>query len=102
MTPAEKLAAKHNAEVAAKAGHNSDPSGRVREFVDRLVNLEGEKRGVSEDIKELKAEAKGVGLDPKALATLAKHRMEDDDKRAKRLALEETVDRYKHALGILD
>lgn len=98
---AAKIAAKHN-ETLPKAGHNSDPSGSIKSYVDRLQKLEEEKAVVGEDIKELKSEMKEHHINPAAVARIVKEQMEDAEKRAKRLALAEQVDQYKHALGLLD
>lgn len=104
---ASKIAAKHNAAVAKTGavpapGHNSDPDGAIKGYVDRLRNLEEEKQTISEDIKELKTEMKDNGVDAKAVSVVVKHLLEDSEKRAKRLALAEKVDQYKHALSLLD
>lgn len=93
---AEAIAAKHNAGI----GHNSSPD--VKEYVKRLVALETEKKTLAEDIRELKAEAKDKGLVPRVLAATAKQAMEDAEARTKRITFEETLDTYKHALGLLD
>lgn len=99
MTPAEQIAAKHNAGVA-KPGHNSAPD--VAAYADRLETLEEEKKVAAENIRELKAEAKAAGVDPRVLAAAVKARMESPDAKEKRVAFEEKLDRYKLALGLLD
>lgn len=52
-------------------GHNGDPSleldKAVKTLSERILNLEEEKRGISEDIKELYVEAKSSGVNVKAL-----------------------------------
>ena len=40
---------------------------RLKSFIERLENLEDEKRAVQEQIKEVFAEAKGEGFDVKVL-----------------------------------
>lgn len=99
MTPAEQIAAKHNSGLA-KPGHNSVPG--LSDYVDRLVTLEEEKAATAELIRELKAEAKEHGILPRAMALIAKQRMETDAARTKREAFESKVDTYKLALGLLD
>lgn len=86
MTPAEQIAAKHNAGI----GHNS--SGSLKSYADRLESLENDK----------KKEAKDNGINPKALAAVVKQRMEDEETRERRVALAEVLDTYKAALGLLD
>lgn len=96
MTPAEQIAAKHNAGI----GHNS--SGSLKSYADRLESLENDKKALAEDVRELKKEAKDNGINPKALAAVVKQRMEDEETRERRVALAEVMDTYRIALGILD
>ena len=101
---AEKFAASHNAGVKAQAatpgvGHNNPPANeKLKSFVDRLENLEQEKKSFADDIRDVYAEAKSNGLDTKALRTIIKMRKQDADKRAEQQAI---VDTYAHALGML-
>lgn len=111
MTPrpdAAKFAEKHNAAVKAKPddvlgdtpakpGHNSQ--ARLRSFVERVENLEAEKKGIADDIRDVYAEAKGNGYDVKALRAIVKLRKQDKDDLAEHEAI---VDTYKAALGMLD
>ena len=54
---------------------------RLRSFVERLENLEEEKRAVQEQLKEVFAEAKGEGFDVKILREIIKLRKQDQDER---------------------
>lgn len=83
-------------------GHNSDPTGRLKEFTDRLEALETDKKAIADDIKDVKTEAKAAGLDVRAASVVVKQRMENEKKRQARVALEEQVDQYKHVLKMLD
>ena len=69
----------------------------LRQFVERLEQLEAEKRDLAEQIKEAMAEAKGRGYDTKALRKiLALRKRKPDD-----VAEEEAVlEAYKAALGM--
>ena len=71
---------------------------RLRSFIERIERLEEEKRALSEDIKEVYAEAKGNGFDAKIMRQLIRiRRMDKDD-----LDEQETLlDVYKRALGML-
>ena len=71
---------------------------RLRSFIERIERLEGEKRTLAEDIKEVFAEAKGNGFDTKIIRQIIKiRRMDEDD-----LDEQETLlDIYKRALGML-
>lgn len=59
--------------------------GHLRAFVERIERLEEEKRTISEDIKEVYAEAKGTGFDVKilrkivALRRLDRHERNEQD-----------------------
>lgn len=71
---------------------------QLRAFVERIERLEEEKKGISDDIKDVYAEAKGNGYDTKALRTVVRLRKQDKDERAEQEAILET---YLHALGMI-
>lgn len=105
MSPgAQKLADEMRTKVSVSkdVGHNTDASGDVKSYADRLVRLLEEADTVREDIRELKAEAKDKGIDPKALAIVAKRRSESAEARHKREALEDKIDEYSRVFGFLD
>ena len=59
-------------DVFAGPGHNSqDPL--LKGFVERIERLEEEKKALSDDIRDVFAEAKGNGFDVKALRQVIKH-----------------------------
>ncbi len=58
----------------------SATESQLRSYVDRMENLAGEAKAVSDDKKELSAEIKGQGYCPKTIATLVKRRLADKDK----------------------
>ena len=70
----------------------------LRQFIERYEQLEAEKKDVAEQQKELMAEAKGRGYDPKVMKrVVALRKRKPDD-----VAEEEAVlDMYKQALGML-
>lgn len=70
----------------------------IKEYVDRIENLEDEKKALADDIKEVYAEAKGKDIDVKALKRVIALRKQD---RNEREALQETVEQYMDALGML-
>ena len=47
---------------------------RLKSFIERIERLEEEKRALSGDIKEVYAEAKGTGFEPKIMRQLIKIR----------------------------
>lgn len=71
---------------------------RLLSIVERIENLEEERRGIGKDIKDIYAEAKSAGYDVKVLRAMIRERAEDAAKRAERLAL---MDVYRAALGML-
>lgn len=72
--------------------------GRLKSFIDRLERLEEDRKAVLSDVKEVFAELKGEGFDPKIVRAVLKLRGEDKVKRQEREAL---VDLYMSALGEL-
>lgn len=79
----------------------NDHNGQLKSYIDRLENLEEQKRATAEDTRELLKEAKSNGFDPKALRAVLKLRMEDAEKREKRAGHEMTLQTYMAALGML-
>lgn len=70
---------------------------RLRLLIERIERLEAEKKGISDDIKDVYAEAKAVGYDPKVMRVVVRLRkMRPDDRRE----MEAIVDTYKNALGL--
>ena len=71
----------------------------LRAFVERIERLEEEKKTISDDIRDVYAEAKGNGFDVKALRTIVRLRKQDADERREHETILET---YMHALGMLN
>ena len=70
---------------------------RLRLLIERIERLEEEKKGISDDIKDVYLEAKATGYDPKAMRTVVRIRkMKPDDRKEQEAILEV----YKNALGI--
>jgi len=70
-------------------------NNQLKAFVERIERLEGEKAAIADDIKEVYAEAKGTGFDPKiikkVIAILKRSRDEVDEEQA-------LIDTYMSAL----
>lgn len=86
----------------ATIGHNSAIDSatrdRLRSFVERVERLEEERRDIAEQIRDVKAEAKGEGFDLRTLNEVLKlRRMKPHD----RIERQELLDIYMHALGML-
>jgi uncharacterized protein (UPF0335 family) len=71
---------------------------RLKSFIERIERLEEEKRALSEDIKEVFAEAKGDGFDTKIMRQILKIRKMDQDELDEQEAM---LDVYLRALGML-
>ena len=70
---------------------------RLRLLIERIERLEEEKKGVSDDIKDVYAEAKAVGYDPKIMRQIVRLRKMDADARSEQQIV---LDTYKAALGM--
>ena len=70
----------------------------LKAFVERVERLEEEKKALSDDIRDVYAEAKGNGFDIKTLRVVVRMRKEDADERKEHEAILET---YLHALGMI-
>src|SRR5271166_4335394 len=71
---------------------------QLKSFIERIERLEDEKRALGEDIKEVYAEAKGTGFEPKIMRQLIKIRKMDKDEHDEQESL---LDLYKRAIGML-
>jgi len=70
---------------------------RLRQFIERVERLEQERQALGADIREVYAEAKAVGFDPKIMRQLVRLRKLDQVEYQEQEAL---LDTYKHALGM--
>src|SRR5258708_10187281 len=71
---------------------------QLKSLIERIERLEEEKRALGEDIKEVFAEAKGSGFDPKIMRQIIKIRRMDKDDLDEQEAL---LDVYMRPLGML-
>lgn len=67
-------------------------------FCQRIEKLEEERAAIGSDIRDVFAEAKGVGYDTKTLKKCVALRAMDPADRAEQEAL---MDVYRHALGLI-
>lgn len=81
----------------AGIGDNLVGAGRLRTFLERLENLEDRKEEIALDVKEVYAELKGEGFDPRIMRKIVSLRKQDKAKRDEMRALMEL---YNHALGL--
>lgn len=73
-------------------------NNQIKALVERIEKLEEEKAALAEDIKEVYAEAKGNGFDPKIIKKVIALRKQDAQKLKEEQALLAT---YMDALGML-
>ena len=80
-------------------GHNSGnvAADQLRLFVERVENLEEEKKGIADDIRDVYSEAKSQGFDTKTMRAIVRLRKMEKAARQEQDALLET---YRAALGI--
>ncbi|MDD4617264.1 MAG: DUF2312 domain-containing protein [Alphaproteobacteria bacterium] len=70
---------------------------RLRSFIQRIEKLEEDKAAVGEDLKEVYAEAKGVGFDTKIIRQIIRLRKVEIEKRREN---DELMELYKAAIGM--
>jgi uncharacterized protein (UPF0335 family) len=76
---------------------NDIAAERLKSFIERIERLSEEKYSIQEDIKEVYAEAKGTGFEPKIIRKIVKIRKMDKDKRDEE---DHLLDLYRKAIGI--
>ena len=72
---------------------------QLRAFIERIERLEEEKANLLADIREVYAEAKGMGFDPKIMRKVVSLRKMDVEKRQEEGFV---LDTYLNALGMLE
>jgi len=72
---------------------------QLRAFIERIERLEEEKQTISDDIKDVYGEAKGVGFETKILKKIVALRKLDKNERMEQ---ETILDTYMAALGMID
>ncbi len=71
----------------------------LRAYIERIERLEQEKASLMEDIREIYAEAKATGFDPKIMRQVVRIRKMEPDQRQEQ---EYVLDTYLSALGMLE
>lgn len=70
---------------------------QLRLFIERIERLEEEKKGISDDIRDVYLESKSQGYDPKIMRQIVRLRKLPVHDRKE---MEAILDVYKNALGI--
>ena len=81
----------------SEKGHNSVAGEELERLITRVEQLEEEKAGLTTDIREVYAEAKGNGFDVKIMREVVRRRRMDAMDRE---AHDELRDMYERALGM--
>jgi uncharacterized protein (UPF0335 family) len=89
--------------MATAAAVQEEPATRfakdqLKSVIERVERLEEEKKTISDDIRDVYAEAKGNGFDVKALRTIVRLRKQDANERQEHETILET---YMQALGMV-
>jgi uncharacterized protein (UPF0335 family) len=71
---------------------------QLKSFIERIERLEDEKRALGEDVKEVYAEAKASGFEPKIMRQIIKIRRMDKEEHDEQETL---LDLYKRALSMV-
>ena len=87
--------------TAAASATKEEPSTRfakdqLKAIIERVEHLEEEKKAISDDIRDVFAEAKGNGFDPKIIRKIISIRAQEPEKRVEEETL---IDLYLAALG---
>lgn len=83
----------------SEIGHNTKATDeRLRLLIERWERLDEERQGIVTDQRDVMAEAKAVGYDPKIMRECIKIRKQDPNDRREHNAILET---YLSALGIV-
>ena len=83
--------------ITSASQEASATDDRLRLLIERIERLEEEKKGIADDIRDVYAEAKAVGYDPKIMRQVVRLRKMDNNDRSE---METILDTYKAALGM--
>jgi uncharacterized protein (UPF0335 family) len=89
--------------TSAAIKENEAPATRfakdqLKAIIERIERLEEEKKTISDDIRDVYAEAKGNGFCAKALRTIVRMRKQDDNERQEQ---ESILEIYMASLGMV-
>lgn len=72
---------------------------RLKSFIERVERLEEEKKAISEDVRDVYAEAKGTGFDPRVMRKIVSLRKTNLEKRREE---QELLELYMSAIGMAE
>lgn len=79
-------------------GHNGIAGEQLRSYIDRIENLEQEKKALADDIRDIYTEARLAGFDARTMRQVVRLRRQDAADREEQRAL---LELYMHSLGML-
>ena len=94
--------AKSNAQTRDDIEANDDgqvSGNRLKSFIERVERLEDEKKALAEDIRDVYAEAKSTGFEPKIMRKIISLRKANLEKRREE---QELLDLYMAAIGMAE
>jgi len=83
--------------MESQLSEGSIAADELRLLIERIERLEEEKKAMADDIRDVYAEAKARGYDPKTMRTVVRLRKMETHARQEAEAI---LDTYKAALGI--
>ena len=86
------------ASAAAEPASTQFAKDQLKSVVERIERLEEDKKAISDDIRDVYAEAKGNGFDTKALRAVVRLRKQDKQEREEQDAILQV---YLAALGMI-
>lgn len=81
------------------AGSPEISANRLKSFIERVERLEEEKKTLAEDIRDVYAEAKSTGFEPKVMRKIVSLRKTNLEKRREE---QELLELYMAALGMAE
>lgn len=91
--------AKSNLKNKEESNVHEISGNRLKSFIERVERLEEEKKAISEDVRDVYAEAKGTGFDPKIMRKIVSLRKTNLEKRREE---QELLDLYMSAIGMAE
>lgn len=94
--------AKSNAQTRDDIDANDEgqiSGNRLKSFIERVERLEDEKKALAEDIRDVYAEAKSTGFEPKIMRKIVSLRKANLEKRREE---QELLDLYMAAIGMAE
>ena len=88
-------------DARSEPASNRIAKDQLASIVERIERLEEEKKGLSDDIRDVYAEAKGNGYEVKALRRIVRLRRMDGSQKAAHEEVEAITETYMQALGML-